>query len=71
MTNEVKKHHVVGDSMSSANLAAGLNGLPAAGQVLQKSLTSAVLQTALSGPSSAPATAPPVPQAAPPTAKGK
>jgi hypothetical protein len=70
MTNDFKKHHVVGDSMSSANLAAGLNRVPT-GQPLQKSLTSAVLQTALSQSRPAQATTS-APQTAPqPTPKGK
>jgi len=49
----------VGDSLSSANLKAGLTRVPSPASTFQKGLTSANLQTGLKPPSSpAPAPAP-------------
>ena len=57
---------IVGDSLSSANLKAGLTRVPSPSATFQKGLTSANLQTGLRPPSSptpAPAPAPaPAPQ---------
>lgn len=62
--NMTDSRRIVGDSLSSANLKAGLTRVPSPSATFQKGLTSANLQTGLRPPSSpTPAPAPaPAPQ---------
>jgi hypothetical protein len=57
MAHEPKNRIVVGDSISSANLASGLNRAVPAGKPEQRTLTSANLQAGLSKPAATPAPA--------------
>lgn len=59
------KRQIAQDGLSSANLHAALNRVPAAGQTLQKGLTAANLQAALASPPP-----PPPPQPVAPAQSG-